>query len=91
MVAAMADAHFRVGKEVIEQSAIAPSKKRKSKTADPASDPAAVRTVVRVVPLDEQMRREELAQLAGGQTHQEALSFADALLKQAQGLRQTAV
>jgi DNA repair protein RecN (Recombination protein N) len=33
------------------------------------------------------MRRDELAQLAGGQTHQEALSFADSLLKQAAKLR----
>ncbi|MEM0979747.1 MAG: DNA repair protein RecN [Cyanobacteria bacterium P01_H01_bin.58] len=90
MVAAMADAHFRVGKEVIEQSSdAATSKRRKSKKA--AAHTATVeqvRTVVRVVPLDRAMRREELAQLAGGQNHQEALSFADSLLQQADTLRQ---
>jgi len=87
MVAAMADAHFRVGKEVIEPALASRGKKRKSraKSDDDASDQ--VRTVVRVTPLDDTMRRDELAQLAGGQTHQEALSFADSLLKQAAKLR----
>ena len=83
MVAAMADAHFRVGKEVIEQAATSTRQKSKAKT-----EAAAVRTVVRVTPLDETMRRDELAQLAGGQSHQDARSFADALLKQAKSLRQ---
>jgi len=87
MVAAMADAHFRVGKEVIEQSSSANGRKRKTKQKADNSSPEQVRTVVRVVPLDEDMRRDELAQLAGGQTDQEALSFADSLLKQAKGLR----
>jgi DNA repair protein RecN (Recombination protein N) len=87
MVAAMADAHFRVGKEVIEQSSSTNGRKRKTKQTTDDSSPEQVRTVVRVVPLDEDMRRDELAQLAGGQTHQEALSFADSLLKQAKGLR----
>lgn len=87
MVAAMADAHFRVGKEVIEQSSSTNGRKRKTKQTADDSSPEQVRTVVRVVPLDEDMRRDELAQLAGGQTHQEALSFADSLLKQAKGLR----
>jgi DNA repair protein RecN (Recombination protein N) len=49
---------------------------------------ADVRTVVRVVPLDADQRREELAQLAGGQTAQEAIAFADSLLAQAANLRQ---
>jgi DNA repair protein RecN (Recombination protein N) len=49
----------------------------------------AVRTVVRVTPLDTGERREELAQLAGGQTAQEAIAFADSLLAQAANLRQT--
>jgi len=88
MVAAMADAHFRVGKEVIEQGTTASGKKRKSKKEAGTATAEQVRTVVRVTPLDHQMRREELAQLAGGQTHQEALSFADALLQQAEALRQ---
>ncbi|MDB9525453.1 DNA repair protein RecN [Oscillatoria sp. CS-180] len=89
MVAAMADAHFRVGKEVIEQTKTTSGRKRKPKPADSHDGADQVRTVVRVVPLDEDMRRDELAQLAGGQTHQEALSFADSLLKQAKGLRQS--
>lgn len=88
MVAAMADAHFRVGKEVIEPAIAGGAKKRKSrKSSDEV--PEQVRTVVRVTPLNETMRRDELAQLAGGQTHQEALSFADSLLKQADKLRQS--
>ncbi|MEM9817442.1 MAG: DNA repair protein RecN [Cyanobacteria bacterium P01_D01_bin.6] len=88
MVAAMADAHFRVAKEVIEPvlASNTPKRKGRSKSSDNTSDE--VRTVVRVEPLDETMRRDELAQLAGGKTDQEALSFADSLLKQAQKLRQ---
>ncbi|MGF1460279.1 MAG: DNA repair protein RecN [Leptolyngbyaceae cyanobacterium] len=88
MVAAMADAHFRVGKEIIEPAMAGNGKtaKTRSKTRQTTSDQ--VRTVVRVTPLDESSRRDELAQLAGGQTHQEALSFADSLLNQAKKLRQ---
>lgn len=48
-----------------------------------------IRTVVRLTTLNEQQRREELAQLAGGQTAQEAIAFADSLLAQAANLRQT--
>jgi DNA repair protein RecN (Recombination protein N) len=98
MVAAMADAHFRVGKQVVETPPPAttvvngqkPGRKRK-KAATPGGSPTisddAVRTVVRVVPLSPQERREELAQLAGGKSHQESLSFAEALLSQADSLR----
>jgi DNA repair protein RecN (Recombination protein N) len=86
MVAAMADAHFRVGKEVIEQSTTTGKPRKSSKTAN-AATAEQVRTVVRVTPLDRSMRREELAQLAGGQTHQEALTFADSLLQKADALR----
>jgi len=88
MVAAMADAHFRVGKEVIEPALVGGGKKRKSRAKSNDDGGDQVRTVVRVTPLDETMRRDELAQLAGGQTHQEALSFADSLLNQAKKLRQ---
>ncbi len=45
------------------------------------------RTVVRVTSLDQQQRREELAQLAGGHSAQDALAFVDSLLKQAAHLR----
>ena len=89
MVAAMADAHFRVGKEVIEPVLASGSKKRQAKSKPSNAASNQVRTVVRVTPLDEAMRRDELAQLAGGQSHQEALSFADSLLTQAKKLRQS--
>jgi DNA repair protein RecN (Recombination protein N) len=87
MVAALADAHFRVGKEIIELTPQTKGRRSKAKTAE-ATAPEQVRTVVRVMPLDRAMRRDELAQLVGGQTHQEALTFADALLQQAETLRQ---
>ena len=86
MVAAMADAHFRVGKETIEQP-VAAAKGRKASRTSTATQEDQVRTVVRVKPLDVAERRDELAQLAGGQSHQDALSFAEALLAQAQTLR----
>ncbi|MBE9137187.1 DNA repair protein RecN [Nodosilinea sp. LEGE 07088] len=79
MVAALADAHFRVGKQVVE-AALA----KGGKTAENATE----RTVVRVLPLSLTERREELAQLAGGESHQQSLSFAEALLSQADGIRQ---
>jgi DNA repair protein RecN (Recombination protein N) len=78
IVAAMADHHFRVSKEVIgDQKAT-----RNGKRAEE------VRTVVRVTPLELPQRREELAQLAGGQSAQEAIAFAESLLAQAANLRQ---
>lgn len=86
MVAAMADAHYRVGKQVIETSQTKGRKARKTQSQPEAA--AEVRTVVRVMPLAPEQRREELAQLAGGHSHQEALTFADALLAQAAGIRQ---
>ncbi|HEY9764181.1 MAG TPA: DNA repair protein RecN [Trichocoleus sp.] len=93
MVAAMADAHYRVGKQVVDESGGEPVRKgRKSrqKSVEEGSVAIAeeVRTVVRVVPLNQEERREELAQLAGGQSHQESLSFAEALLTQAATVRQ---
>ena len=93
MVAALANAHFRVGKEVIEQAQPTPKKRRSKKGSSTATKenetaaPDQVRTVVRITPLDRDMRREELAQLVGGQTHQEALSFADSLLQKAETLQ----
>lgn len=74
LVAAMADAHFHVDKQVV----VAGTKK------------ADERTVVRVTGLeDDNARREELAQLAGGRSHQEGIAFAESLLAQAATLRQT--
>ena len=73
LVAAMADAHFHVDKQVVTNG--------KKKTDE--------RTVVRVTGLDEDARREELAQLAGGRSHQEGLAFAESLLAQAASIRET--
>ncbi|MBT9312348.1 DNA repair protein RecN [Leptothoe kymatousa] len=72
LVAAMADAHFHVDKQVVVAG--------KKKTDE--------RTVVRVTGLDDDARREELAQLAGGRSHQEGIAFAESLLAQAATLRQ---
>jgi DNA repair protein RecN (Recombination protein N) len=47
-----------------------------------------VRTIVRITPLNSEQRQQELAQLAGGQSAQEAMAFAESLLIQAANLRQ---
>ena len=135
IVAAMADQHLRVSKQVIESgngrgereeerggaeeagedaeikhsklktqnsklssnAAQSATQNSKLKTQNSlSSSPDSVRTVVRVTALDSQQRREELAQLAGGQSTSEtseaddvAYAFADSLLKQAATLRET--
>ncbi|MBS9388734.1 MAG: DNA repair protein RecN [Dolichospermum sp. WA123] len=74
LVAAMADRHFRVDKLVI-------NKARNSNDEQ--------RTVVRVTSLDNlTTRREELAQLAGGKSANDAISFAESLLLQAANHRE---
>ncbi|MBT9316579.1 DNA repair protein RecN [Leptothoe spongobia] len=73
LVAAMADAHFHVDKQVVSDG---------KKNTDE-------RTVVRVTSLDATARRKELAQLAGGRSHQEGIAFAESLLAQAETIRQT--
>jgi DNA repair protein RecN (Recombination protein N) len=74
LVAAMADRHFRVDKQVINPT--------KNKGVEQ-------RTVVRVTSLDNlTTRREELAQLAGGKSANEAIAFAESLLLQAANHRQ---
>lgn len=78
MIAAMADAHFQVQKQVVTQGE--PSTHGKK---------AAERTVVQVTSLDDQQRRQELAEIAGGQTTQQALTFVDSLLQQAGQVRQS--
>lgn len=79
LVAAMADRHFRVDKLVISQA-----KGNKDNNGS-----AEERTVVRVTTLDNlSKRREELAQLAGGKSVQEAIAFAESLLTQAANHRQ---
>ncbi|MBM0742558.1 DNA repair protein RecN [Phormidium sp. CLA17] len=117
IVAAMADHHFRVSKQIIESSEAAdnltsdngatkPGKSRRgSKNSKPeiastmlpdqptlhTSATDAVRTVVRITPLSNEDRKQELAQLAGGQSAQEVIAFAESLLTQAAAIRQTHV
>ncbi len=65
LIAAMADAHFRVSKQSIEEE-------------------LTERTVVRVTQLEtHQTRCEELAQLTGGHSAEDAVTFAQSLLKKA--------
>lgn len=73
LVAAMGDHHFRVTKETIQTDC-----DLNSEGTDPET-----RTVVRVTPLTSPQRREELAQLASGESAQEAIAFAESLLSQA--------
>ncbi|BAY31810.1 DNA repair protein RecN [Nostoc carneum NIES-2107] len=74
LVAAMADRHFRVDKQIINQS--------KGKKENNGSSEQ--RTVVRVTALDNlTTRRDELAQLAGGKSATDAIAFAESLLLQA--------
>ena len=134
LVAAMADAHYHVGKYVIASTAaLAPQKDQKprantsaktsvnapsvrtignslteatltqeeakalKKIAAQTKDRAATgkvsisggeRTIVKVTPLaNAKARRDELAQLAGGRSHSEAIAFADSLLAQAETIR----
>jgi len=78
LVAAMADCHFRVDKQVIP-------------TPDTEINgllQSDIRTVVRVSTLDNNSTRsEELAQLAGGESATEAIAFAESLLAQAASQR----
>jgi DNA repair protein RecN (Recombination protein N) len=92
IVAAMADHHYRVAKEVIDPAGDGTPAKRKrgkGKAAETELETTEtnpkdeLRTVVRVVSLDEQQRREELAQLAGGKSDRKAIEFADSLLDEA--------
>ncbi len=78
LVAAMADKHFNVMKQVVN-----PSKSQKNHNHHGDE-----RTVVRVTALEQlEQRRQELAQLAGGKSAQDAIAFADSLLNQAQSQR----
>lgn len=82
IVAAMADHHFHVSKEVITDEQL-------DWQTEHTENGNGQRTVVRVQGLKNYQRREELAQLAGGQSAGEAIAFADSLLTQAQQVRQT--
>ncbi|HEY9724807.1 MAG TPA: DNA repair protein RecN [Chroococcales cyanobacterium] len=100
LIAAMADRHFRVTKQVIGQPLTLQSNKRSSTKRNGKTSPELdndplqaelldLRTVVRVSLLDNHdCRREEIAQLAGGHSAQEAISFAESLLVKAAHWRQ---
>ncbi len=100
LIAAMADRHFRVDKQVIDQPLALPSKQRSTSkrngTASSELDDRLseselpdIRTVVRVSLLDNhRTRRDEIAQLAGGQSAREAMTFAESLLAKAANWRQ---
>jgi DNA repair protein RecN (Recombination protein N) len=73
LIAAMADRHFRVAKETTSQD-----------NHHNGTVAATERTIVRIEELlSQQQRRDEIAQIAGGQSAQEAISFATSLLAQA--------
>ncbi|MBD1911010.1 MULTISPECIES: DNA repair protein RecN [unclassified Leptolyngbya] len=89
LIAAMATAHFRVGKHVIDlptgtvqQNGSKTAKKGDSNGNGHNGKTEEVRTVVRVTPLDSAERKQEIAALVGG-TDQEAIAFAESLLTQA--------
>ncbi len=77
LIAAMADAHFRVEKQIIEEFMPENTAADRHKSTD-------ARTVVRVKVLDNQhCRRDELAELTGGHSASEAIAFANSLLETA--------
>jgi DNA repair protein RecN (Recombination protein N) len=72
LIAAMADRHFRVTKMTVSQD------------SPTIVDSTTERTIVQIEELhSQQQRRDEIAQIAGGQSAQEATSFATSLLSQA--------
>ena len=88
LVAAMADRHFRVDKQIVAQET-GVGAGLTDKSSQPIQE-AEVRTVVRVTALDNlTTRREELATLAGGKSAHEAIAFAESLLTQAASQRQS--
>ena len=76
LIAAMANGHFKVEKTIIEETA--KSKKNGN------SGIADIRTVVRIKPLkDRAVRAEEIAQITGGHSAEDAIAFAESLLAKA--------
>ena len=83
LVAAMAEQHFRVEKQIIEECAGV----MQDQTNGPLAFPE-IRTVVRVQALDSKSsRQKELAQLTGGHSANEAIAFAESLLEKAEAQR----
>jgi DNA repair protein RecN (Recombination protein N) len=82
LVAAMADTHFRVDKQIVEESPLV------TDTANGQLSLPEIRTVIRVTALDTlTTRREELAQLTGGHSAEDAIAFAESLLVKAEAYR----
>jgi DNA repair protein RecN (Recombination protein N) len=86
LIAAMADLHYRVNKEVIDANGKVQAAKGKKKGNDDD-----LRTVVRITQLDQEQRREELALIAGGSAAEAAYGFADELLAKAAQMRDGAI
>jgi DNA repair protein RecN (Recombination protein N) len=82
LVAAMADTHFRVEKQIVEELPLAmPENNGQLHLPE-------IRTVVRVTALENhQTRKEELAQLTGGHSAEDAIAFAESLLTKAKAYR----
>ncbi|BAQ65170.1 DNA repair protein RecN [Geminocystis sp. NIES-3709] len=75
LIAAMADDHFRVEKHLIQ-----------------TEENQEVRTIVKVTHLEHQThRRDELAELTGGNSAEEAIAFADSLLETAIQLKKQSI
>ncbi len=78
LVAAMADTHFRVDKQIIDESPVVVEGNNGNLNL------SEIRTVVRVTALDNhRTRRQELAQLTGGHSAEDAIAFAESLLAKA--------
>jgi DNA repair protein RecN (Recombination protein N) len=73
----MANGHFKVEKTIVEETT-------KSQSNNGSSSLADIRTVVRVKSLSEHIVRvEELAQITGGHSAEDAIAFAESLLTKA--------
>jgi DNA repair protein RecN (Recombination protein N) len=76
LIAAMANGHFKVEKTIIEEAS--------KSSGQNGNSLAEIRTVVRVKALgNHQVRAEELAQITGGHSAEEAIAFAESLLTKA--------
>ena len=85
LIAALADRHFRVDKRVEKQKTSNLSSEKNGENNDKLlAAQRKPRTIVGVTRLEHRdSRRDELAQLAGGHSSQEASTFADSLLARA--------
>lgn len=80
LIAAMANGHFKVEKTIVGEASTA-QQKNGSSIAD-------IRTVIRVKALgNHQARAEELAQITGGHSAEDAIAFAESLLAKADRYR----